>query len=1495
MKNTLWLVVLFLLVGSSITFAADGDLGAANGADGSESSPWLIEDFADFQAFCDDTTKWEEGVCTRLEADIDLDPELPGRVVYDNAPIAGQVYSSYYFKGTPFAGNFDGNDHVISNLSIEGNNYCGLFGKIESGSKISNLGIENADITAYSRYLGGLCGYNNEGTISNCYSTGSIYGLISGSRFIGGLCGYSNYGTISYCYASGTVAGGKTVGGLCGCNNTARISYCYATSKVTGDEIVGGLCGAISYGGITNCFWDIQASGCLTSAGGRGLTTTEMMDPSIFSYNGWAGDIWVLDAGNDYPHLSWENTIGSLMPEPTVNLAGSGTEEAPWIIATADDLQLVASGTFFWDKHYRLAADIDLSEMTYSTGLIGYDIDNNFAGVFDGNKFVISNLTIEGNSNLGLFSFLGKDGIITNLGLENIYISGTDSIIGGLCGYNYDGTITNCYSTGSVLGSENSTAIGGLCGKNYGTISKCYSTSSVSGNDFLGGLCGINYDIIINCYSTGSVSGDKNCRYVGGLCGINRLDLINCFSTGIVTGSSDIGGILGDTVGMYGGCYYYVLAGPIQSIGYPLNDYQLQEKSYFEEFDFLGDDSDGIDDIWAIEPGYMPKLAWQDDDGIKAPSQVDNITTTLTGSGTQEDPFIIADKDDLLEFRNNSSLRTGYYSLTIDIDLAGTVYSEAFIPGVFAGHFDGGNQTISNLSITGQDKLGFFSSLAGQISNLKIINSEIVVSGNYAGVVCADIYYGKITNCFTSGSITGTSSAYLGGLCSQNVYGDVDNCYSTCLVTGDSYLGGLCGYNSSDITNSYATGAVSGNNYLGGLCGKNYDTISYCYATGRVSGGDYIGGLCGYNSQDISNCYATGKVSGNDDIGGLCGINYDTISYCYATGKVLGRSYLGGLCGRDIRYIKKSFWNTKTSGIADPERDLEDTDGMIGLTTAEMQNINTYLIAGWDIINETENGTNDIWEIFPFHYPFFAWQNFEPPIVPDIQNLNLAEAELSIVNAKLSVGEITYSLESSIEKGYIISQYPLANSIAAEDTPVNITISLGEGLNGSGTEATPYLIRNFEDFKIFADPLYGEFYWAEGVYTRLEADIDLDPELPGRVVYDKAPIGGQKYSGFYFNGVPFVGYFDGNNHTISNLSIEGSNYCGLFGKIELGSKITNLYIENVIINDSGHDVGGLCGFNSGTISNCYSTGNIGANIRDSHYIGGLCGNNYYGTISNCYSTSSVSGYSNIGGLCGHNYGTIHNCHSNGSVKGDYTLGGLCGSTGGSRITDSFSSCSITGNNGLGGLCGYNESGLISNCYSTGLILSNDGSATIGGLCGNNLYGTIFNCYSTSNIFGYRFLGGLCGRNSGRILNCYSTGVVLGDGYLGGLCGENFGIITKACFWDTETSGISDREEGGEDTDGIQGLSTAEMQTQSNFIDAGWDFVGEDTNGSDDIWRMPYASPGYPILSWQKDIPGDIAGGYGVDMADAAAVADKWLDSCTMTDLQRMAEYWLAGK
>ena len=223
----------------------------------------------------------------------------------------------------------------------------------------------------------------------------------------------------------------------------------------------------------------------------------------------------------------------------------------------------------------------------------------------------------------------------------------------------------------------------------------------------------------------------------------------------------------------------------------------------------------------------------------------------------------------------------------------------------------------------------------------------------------------------------------------------------------------------------------------------------------------------------------------------------------------------------------------------------------------------------------------------------------------------------------------------------------------------------------------------------------------------------------------------------------------------------------------------------------------------------------------------------------------------IGGLVGDNDGNIYRCSSTGTVNGDDYVGGLVGKNRGGKLSQCYNIGSVKGDSKVGGLVGSNISSTVY-CFSTGTVV---GKISVGGLVGANYdqivdwlsgIGQLAECYSTANVYGENSIGGLVGDAfwASVVTNCFSSGSVSGTGqYIGGLIGVS-GYSPRGSFWDIETSGQAT-------SDGGIGLTTSEMQTARTFLEAGWDFVDETANGSDDIWWIDEGQD-YPRLWWEAE-------------------------------------------
>ena len=205
---------------------------------------------------------------------------------------------------------------------------------------------------------------------------------------------------------------------------------------------------------------------------------------------------------------------------------GDGSAGNPYIITTATELAQLAtyvnaSTSPYADTlmHYKLDNDISLEDYQADSGWIPIGKwENRFRGVFDGNNKKITELYINNTSlyQIGLFGFV-DGGTVKNLGVVDVDItsacSSNSTCSGGVVGLS-NGTISSCYSTGTIIYSFSSGYAGGIAGHNgYNyTVSNCYSTATVNvssshkdNSSIAGGVVGSSRGIVSNCYSTGKI------------------------------------------------------------------------------------------------------------------------------------------------------------------------------------------------------------------------------------------------------------------------------------------------------------------------------------------------------------------------------------------------------------------------------------------------------------------------------------------------------------------------------------------------------------------------------------------------------------------------------------------------------------------------------------------------------------------------------------------------------------------------------------------------------------------------------------------------------------------------------------------------------------------------------------------------------------------------------------------------------------------------------
>ena len=303
-------------------------------------------------------------------------------------------------------------------------------------------------------------------------------------------------------------------------------------------------------------------------------------------------------------------------------------------------------------------------------------------------------------------------------------------------------------------------------------------------------------------------------------------------------------------------------------------------------------------------------------------------------------------------------------------------------------------------------------------------------------------------------------------------------------------------------------------------------------------------------------------------------------------------------------------------------------------------------------------------------------------------------------------------------------------------------------MEGLGTSADPYQIENGTQLLLFQSIVNG----TNGQTKNSAACAELTNDIDMHNITGFAPIGTKTDS--------YTGTFNGNNHSISGLTVNGSDAAGLFGYVN-GATIQNINLCDSQITATGNYAGGIVGFATGAskIENC-STNKIRIDAANSRHIGGIIGYGVGSTkISNCTNTSTFGGTYNVGGIAGYlEGGSITNCGNSGDLPAPWASG-----------------C-------VGGIVGFAQAGQISTCYNTGEITGHS-NADVGGIVGMFKSSfSISDCYNVGDVQGGQLTGGIAGSAIGTFRYCYNTGAVTDSPCRGGVIGSNSGITIDHCYY-----------------------------------------------------------------------------------------------------------------
>jgi len=902
------------------------------------------------------------------------------------------------------------NCYVNGTVSGTGWGIGGLVGSLQ-GSVMAGVpnwshvinSSSSAEVTG-PESVGGVAGNLFAGSVSGSYSTGAI----SGGMRIGGVVGRVDaHSRVTGSYSTGAVSGTDMVGGVAGSvgygsvTNSAALNP-YVRGLANAGRVIGNfgypvLSNNVAFSGITNnsgstAWLNLRADGL----DGADITACDINTDGTVAGLFVDADVWTTQNGRlpgflgktvAMPeHLNVDGGCDVVVDgcaETAYNWYAANLGATSFTISNACELAGLAeivNGTWggapsrddFSGKTITLAGDIDLSgyDNWVSIGRL-YDIisarSDPFSGTFDGGGHVISNLTINrpGTDYQGLFGYI-KGGRVENLGLDNVNILG-GNYVGGVAGKINDySRVTNCYSIGTVSGTDFvAGVVGGVLSNivdvklpnGYDShITVCYFTGVVKGRDFVGGVVGGMYGgTVTNSYSAGTVSGNN---FVGGVVGRTgaRSILTYSYSTSAVSGRELVGGVTGfalynelannaalnpevkgvRNIGRVVGQIYEGTTVPSNNVAFS----GITNNSGSTAWLNLG--ADGLDgaDITACEINTNGTIAglfvdadvWTTQNG-KLPGLFGETATMPEHLNVDGGCDVVVDGcADIAYDWYAANLGATSFTISNACELAGLA---EIVNGTWGGapsrdDFSGKTITLAgNIDLSGYDNWVPIGRSVPQGPATAYNFKKFSGTFDGAGYVISNL------------TINRPDAADIQGLFGYVSGGRVENLgVENVNIIGNASVGAIAAWlrDEGRMTNCYATGTVRGPEFVGGLVGMLvgndnreafHSRMTNCYFIGDVSTSGGFGGVGGVvggmYAGTIANSYSAGTVvgpfaNGNQWVaGGVAGRveANSTVINCYSTSTVIGMNMVGGVAGGvgyNSKIINSAALNSEVSG-----------------------------------------------------------------------------------------------------------------------------------------------------------------------------------------------------------------------------------------------------------------------------------------------------------------------------------------------------------------------------------------------------------------------------------------------------------------------------------------------------------------------------------------------------------------------------------------------------
>jgi hypothetical protein len=798
---------------------------------------------------------------------------------------------------------------------------------------------------------------------------------------------------------------------------------------------------------------------------------------------------------------------------------------------------------------------------------------------------------------------------------------------------------------------------------------------------------------------------------------------------------------------------------------------------------------------------------------------------TGSGSGTENDPYLILNPIQLNQLRNFLNMEGVYFKLMANIDL--TEYLEDENPdhgwqpvgssssAAFKGIVDGNGKTVSGLWISrgGNDNVGFFGyTTKATVKNLIIVANTIAGKDNVGGI-SGYSDNSTFSNVSFSGEIQGASN--VGGV----IGGSGDNLTMTDITasvevsaSGD-YVGGLIGKNDAD-SNLNVSGChinnskISGNNYVGGACGGNVsshmtiNSLSSCYIYADVMGNERVGGICGYSENyyhtvNLNNCGFVGNVNGTTCVAGLVGYIKKTFTYlngvndvqnnCFAIGSVMAiGDYAGGLIGYDKGcYTRGSYYcnNVSNSYFSGTVSGHNYTAGLVGYKQygTVSKCYATASVAGakyvGGLVGYNEGSTT--------------------------------------IKTSVAINTRVTATEGDVGRvvGYNLGSIPEMGA-TDENKSYNRTIVISQGVaqdivdnqqNGTGVSKTTLKLKATYvamgwDFTSSWDIQETECY----PYFKTQT---APPVITSQLVSRATTVSGKCVDGgtvtLEVDGTKQQMVSTGHLFSFTVSPLQAGHDVRLSAKAD-GKEPSYFTTETVSYLGKGTESDPYQIYTAADLTGVYRKGyfKLMNDIDLTDYINQFSPTEGWESIGREGSETihfDGNGKKITGLWCNStrdNTG-LFSCFANGEIKnltvetasGKQVKGGA--NTGiliGKMINGSIVNCNVSGKvadgTPVGGLVGLFTGGSISRCQAAVTITTTGATSYVGGIVGEISGGTIDQCVTTGTLTGIgdeSYVGGMVGKNYATITNCYSTTNITSSYNAAGIVAYNYSLVDKCLY------------------------------------------------------------------------------------------------------------------